>query len=567
MANYTYTESNILGTLSAPITSTATTWTGVVKDRISGAQRDPQTTTVLWVIDKGSATSPNQNYEFVYGEPSSTGGVTTWTNGIRGLGFYGSSLTSVSANRKTHNANAEIGPVDMHLLFNLLTDQVNGTAEGAQTLTLHVFATEAARDASITSAVNGMVCLVTGTQTFYFRLNGKWYGSTCPVYATTTDRDTAIASPQNGMSCYVTADGVFYDYQGGAWATRANGATPTASTTTAGKVMIDIAHAGPTVPSLNSTRILDATSASATGQIKIGSETTGSRSATLSLHGDDTYTSGGDILQRSNTGANAATTWTHRGTGEVKMYMQENANFYLNTGSGVFKSDTDMSMKMTAGESLTNGDWVYVKQADGKVYKTSYSAVESASVFGVVMVGGAANADVYVQHSGIFTTSGLTPGARYYVGNLPGQLITSVVSNNLSIIPYQVGFALSSTKFCIRPQRRARKIMFEGNKAATSGDQTVTIGGAISFSIAFVEMSSSMSYGVYSHGWYDVDSGYQKFFGNYPLGSGAAISNTYNGSGSMTAIASISGNDLVLTWTASLSPSAVYYAGVVTELI
>ena len=96
MANYTYTESNILGTLSAPITSTATTWTGVVKDRISGAQRDPQTTTVLWVIDKGSATSPNQNYEFVYGEPSSTGGVTTWTNGIRGLGFYGSSLTTVS---------------------------------------------------------------------------------------------------------------------------------------------------------------------------------------------------------------------------------------------------------------------------------------------------------------------------------------------------------------------------------------------------------------------------------------------------------------------------------------
>lgn len=63
-------------------------------------------------------------------------------------------------------------------------------------------------------------------------------GMKCKVYADTTARDADLTSPTNGMTCYVTADGVFYDYQSGAWATRANGATPNASTTVAGKVEI-----------------------------------------------------------------------------------------------------------------------------------------------------------------------------------------------------------------------------------------------------------------------------------------------------------------------------------------
>lgn len=63
-------------------------------------------------------------------------------------------------------------------------------------------------------------------------------GAIVPVYANATARDAAITSPVNGMSCYNTADGLFNDYAAGAWVQRANGATPNASTTVAGKVEI-----------------------------------------------------------------------------------------------------------------------------------------------------------------------------------------------------------------------------------------------------------------------------------------------------------------------------------------
>ena len=568
---YTYTESNLVGNLSAPTTSTATTWTGTVKDRITGVQRDPQTTTVLWVIDKGSSTNPNPNYEIVYGEPSSTGGVTTWSNGVRGLAFYGSSLTSVTANKKSHTSNAEIGPVDVHFLFNLLTDQVSGVAEGTQTLTLHVFATEAARDASIASPTNGMICLVTATQTLYFRVNGKWYGSSCPVYATTTARDAAITSPQNGMSCYVTADLVFYDYQGGSWQTRANGATPAASTVVAGKVYIDTADAGPTVPSMSSTRILDATSQSATGQIKIANNTTGSRSATMSLHGDDTYISGGDIIQRANTGVNAATTWTHRGTGELKLYLQEAASLYV--AGGTMKLDADVVRAFVAGETLVAGNWVYVKSSDGKVYKTQNTTVEKASFVGVIITGGNANDTVFVQQAGIYITSGLTAGSLYWIDSTTGAITAGApAQNSVSTVPYQVGYALVSNALLIRPKRIQRGIPFSGSRTAVSGSgtQTVTIGGATSYNIGRVEIASSMVSPSFCHGWYDASSAsqYYCYVGASASASGSGFGVALaDGGGSWTGSCGVNTNDLTITWTKTSSPGTANFAGVAYELL
>lgn len=60
-----------------------------------------------------------------------------------------------------------------------------------------------------------------------------------PVYANATARDAAITSPVNGMQVYNTADGKFQDYTGGAWVDRESGGTfPNASETVAGKVEI-----------------------------------------------------------------------------------------------------------------------------------------------------------------------------------------------------------------------------------------------------------------------------------------------------------------------------------------
>jgi hypothetical protein len=58
------------------------------------------------------------------------------------------------------------------------------------------------------------------------------------VFLNAAARDAAITAPAAGMQCYLTTEGYFTDYQGGSWQQRANGATPNASTSVAGKVEI-----------------------------------------------------------------------------------------------------------------------------------------------------------------------------------------------------------------------------------------------------------------------------------------------------------------------------------------
>lgn len=161
-----------------------------------------------------------------------------------------------------------------------------------------------------------------GTSTFKLKL---------PRY-TTAQRDALTTA--DGIIIYNTTAGEAQYCSGGSWYTLSAGSTqPLATEVVYGRVRLNEAAtdpAQPTVPGINSTRILDSTSASATGQIKIASGTTGSRSATLSLHGDDTYTSGGIILARGNTGVNATTTLTHRGTGNINIVSSEGtSNLYF----------------------------------------------------------------------------------------------------------------------------------------------------------------------------------------------------------------------------------------------
>ena len=88
----------------------------------------------------------------------------------------------------------------------------------------------------IVTAVNSKLDESGGTMTGTLQFSGSGIANDA-VFADATARDAAISSPVNGMSCYNTADGVFQDYQGGAWADRDTGTvTPNASTTVAGKV-------------------------------------------------------------------------------------------------------------------------------------------------------------------------------------------------------------------------------------------------------------------------------------------------------------------------------------------
>jgi len=130
MATLQRTESNLIGYLQNGITSTDTTIKVVFYDKVSGLARTPDATTLLFVLDKGSPQQPNPNYEIILASSHSTAlGVTiitVATNG-RGLYFNGSSLTGNAANAKAHVASAEIGTADVHYLWNLAVNKLNGT--------------------------------------------------------------------------------------------------------------------------------------------------------------------------------------------------------------------------------------------------------------------------------------------------------------------------------------------------------------------------------------------------------------------------------------------------------
>jgi len=201
-----YTESNLSGTLTQSIDRTSTTIKAIFVDRISGDQRTPQSSTKLFVVDKGSEQFPNDNYEIVLCTSHSTDseGVTTLTGCTRGIAFYGTSLVGGTGN--AHISGAEIGCADVHLLWTLMVSCLDGT--------------------------NSPVGFKIGTP-ITFELSGILADR---VFTDIAARDAAITVPVNGMSCYVTGDGVFYDYQSGSWQARANGSTPNAGTAVAGKV-------------------------------------------------------------------------------------------------------------------------------------------------------------------------------------------------------------------------------------------------------------------------------------------------------------------------------------------
>ena len=118
MAIPIHSEDKLIGKLQTSITSSLQDGIKIAFiDRLSGEARTPVSTTRLFVIDKGTEATPNQNYEVVYAVigHSTTLGVTTLANGvIRGLAYSDTSLASVSANNVLP---LPVGPINKMLLF------------------------------------------------------------------------------------------------------------------------------------------------------------------------------------------------------------------------------------------------------------------------------------------------------------------------------------------------------------------------------------------------------------------------------------------------------------------
>lgn len=511
-----YTESNLIGQLYTSIDDSQDNMQIVWRDSVTNEYRVPDATTRLVVIDKGSANFPSTNYEIVYLPASSTtaNNITTYASGVvRGLSFNGFSLATGSLG-KAHIANAEVGPVDVHYFVNCLVATLKGAGDMPQML---VYATESARNTDNASPANGAYCVVTATKSFFVRINGVWTPVGGAVYQNATARDAAIASPVVGMSVYLIDEGYFSDYSGSGWSagrgtTSVNNAT--ASTTGVVKLSTAPVSAGnPIAVGDNDTRIMSSVTVT---DLTDGGDTT------LHYHATD--------RARGN----------HTGTQLLATLLE--------TG--------------TAGETLAAGQYVYLKASDGKLYKATNvsSSLNEWNIVGRIVTGGAANATVtyVVPFTGsFFFTSGLTDGAKYYLGTGGALTTTAPAMNSSSTIPVLVGTAAGTTVLVYNVRRLPRRV---SNNFSIANGTTTTTTLTVGFSIEraechyfqrYLPVTAGNSQVTAGYGFYDVVAGTQTSRNVYEASDINLIRITDLGdfSGSKTGTASINGsNNIEIAW-------------------
>jgi hypothetical protein len=131
-----------------------------------------------------------------------------------------------------------------------------------------------------------------------------------------------------------------------------------------------------------------------------------------------------------------------------------------------------------AGENLTAGKIVYLKESDSRWYMADadLTATFNELQLGMAQAIATTGNSVNILTSGIdFNRSGLTPGAKYYLSNTAGAISTTPGTNTVFL-----GWALTATSFFFN----ARNIDFPtaGEKDALVGDNTdVAVGSANKF--------------------------------------------------------------------------------------
>lgn len=251
MPSFLNAESRLIGELAQAITASQSDNIQVrFRDRVTGAAREPDADTRLFIIDKGDEDNPNQKYEYIYSPNghSTASGITTLANGVvRGLAYSGTALTGNASLTFSHQEGAEVGVANSHFLTNAANGFVGGTApSGANKIIIgDGTASDNTIEFSTDATVNPIIYVDDSNQSMYKGNRGDDEGAAGDFQIgkprlTTAERD-ALTGVFDGMEIYNNTDGVFQDRVGGAWVNRAAGATPNASETVTGKVRLNTA--------------------------------------------------------------------------------------------------------------------------------------------------------------------------------------------------------------------------------------------------------------------------------------------------------------------------------------
>lgn len=420
-------------TLAGVIVNSSLSTTGLsvqvqFRDTKTGAARTPQSTTLLFTIDKD-----NERFEIIQADSHSTSsGVTTITINASGraLPLYG--VGTGSGTGLAHDIGASVGSVILARPINELADQV--VAKAGDTMT---------------GALN-----FSGTTNSGLQVNSL----------TTAQRD-ALASPANGMIVYNTTTGEFNIYQGGAWSAMSSGSTqPNASESVAGKVE------------------------AATVAEQIAHSSTGGTGALLFPQvGNMVTTSAGaadsgkvGILQTDGRWDNTLHNQTLVGgvtTEASTLHYHEGARFLVPAGEAVDGSTTPQLVFISDG---TNG------KTAGSFYKADADNTTDVALnpVGFINQNASSIGTSYLVKTGIvggFT--GLTAGALYYSSTTAGS-ITATASVATEQRP--VGRAISTTQLLAFPAMPHKAANAFGNATAINQGATSVITKVTGFKAKFV---------------------------------------------------------------------------------
>jgi hypothetical protein len=117
------------------------------------------------------------------------------------------------------------------------------------------------------------------------------------------------------------------------------------------------------------------TGAGGDSSIELGSAATGNRYAYIDFHGDDTYTDYCLRIIRANTGANAESSISHRGTGPFSIIAVEAAPIQFYTSSAI-RAYLDSSGNFGVGTTSPSA-LVHAKRTDGSYQYKSESATRT----------------------------------------------------------------------------------------------------------------------------------------------------------------------------------------------